>query len=167
MENLKRTFNYRYSSSKEQYIVRFIECVVERGYGKTITLEETGKLLQYNIEDEHELKKMKSVMCRIKNYLIDRGYVLKSIVGVGYYIMKPKQIPNYVYRTYTLRTLRLIEKQNRILDHTPTSDLSNVRQEENAQIKDLTKVTYEAINKSIDESEYFKNRAFYNGLEDE
>lgn len=167
MENLKRTFNYRYSSSKEQYIVRFIECVVERGYGETITLEETGKLLQYNIEDEHELKKMKSVMCRIKNYLIDRGYVLKSIVGVGYYIMKPKQIPNYVYRTYTLRTLRLIEKQDRILAHTPISDLSVVRQEENSQIKDLTKVTYEAINKSIDESEYFKNRAFYNGLDDE
>ena len=162
-----RTFNYRYSSSKEQYIVKFIECVVERGYGETITLEETGKLLQYNIEDEHELKKMKSVMCRIKNYLIDRGYVLKSIVGVGYYIMKPKQIPNYVYRTYTLRTLRLIEKQDRILAHTPISDLSELRQKENAEIKQLTKVTYEAINKSIDESEYFKNRAFYNGLDDE
>lgn len=167
MERSERKFNYRYSSNKEGNIVNFIQCVVEKGYGQTISLSETGKLLGYNIEDEHELKKMKSTLARVKNYLIDRGYVLKSIVGVGYYIMKPKQIPNYVYRTYTLRTLRLIEKQDRILAHTPISDLSVARQTENAQIKDLTKVTYEAINKSIDESEYFKNRAFYNGLDDE
>lgn len=167
MERSERTFNYRYSSNKEGNIVNFIQCVVEKGYGQTISLSETGKLLGYNIEDEHELKKMKSTLARVKNYLIDRGYVLKSIVGVGYYIMKPKQIPNYVYRTYTLRTLRLIDKQDRILAHTPISDLSELRQKENAEIKSLTKVTYEAINKSIDESEYFKNKSVYNGLDDE
>lgn len=163
----ERTFNYRYSSSKEQNIVEFIKCVTQRGYGETISLEEAGQILKYNIDNEKEFRRFRSVMSRIKNYLIDRGYLLKSIVGVGYYIMKPKQVPNYVYRTYTLRSLRLIEKQDRILEHTPTSELSQIRQQENKDIKALTKKTYEAINKSIDESEYFKNRAFYNGLDDE
>ena len=80
--------------------------------------------------------------------------------------MKPKQIPNYVYRTYTLRSLRLIEKQNKILEHTPTSELSTERQHENQDIKALAKTTYEAINKSIDESEYFKNKYLYDNLND-
>ena len=166
MVKQERTFNYRYSSSKEGYIVQFIERVLERGYGGTITLEEAGKILNYNIDNEKELNKMRTVIARIKNYLIDRGYVLKSIPSIGYYIMKPKQIPNYVYRTYTLRSLRLLEKQDRILAHTPISDLSELRQKENAEIKVLTRVTYEAINKSIDESEYFKNKYIYNGMED-
>ena len=105
-------------------------------------------------------------MARIKNALIDKGYLLKTITNVGYYIMKPKQIPNYVYRTYTLKTLRLIEKQGRILTHTETLDLSEQRKKENEEIKKLTEVTYEAIENSIFTSDYFKNKNIYDNLND-
>ena len=159
-------FNYRYSSSKEQYVVEFIDYVLSKNYGETISLETCGKILRYNTEDEKEFKRFKSLMARIKNALIDKGYLLKTITNVGYYIMKPKQIPNYVYRTYTLRTLRLIEKQDRILTHTETLNLNEQRKQENEEIKKLTKVTYEAIENSIFTSDYFKNKNIYDNLND-
>jgi len=160
------TFNYRYSSSKEQYIIEFMDYVLSKKYGETISLEICGKFLKYNIGDEKELKKFKNLMNRIKNALIDKGYLLKTIPNVGYYIMKPKQIPNYVYRTYTLRTLRLIEKQDRILKHTDISDLNNERKKENEEIKVLTYTTYEAIETAIFQSDYFKNKNIYDELND-
>lgn len=166
ISNRRSGINYRYSSAKEQQVIEFMDYVLSKTYGETISLREAARILQYNIEDEKEMKKFKSMMGRIKNELIDKGYLLKSIVNVGYYIMKPKQIPDYTYRTYTLRTLRLLEKQDRILAHTDTSGLSDIRMKENLEIKELNKVTYEAINTCIDTSSYFENKNFYNSLDD-
>ena len=166
LRNKRSGLNYRYSSAKEQQVIELIDYVLTKNYGETIPLREAAKILQYNIDDEGEMKRFKSMMSRIKNALIDKGYVLKSITNVGYYIMKPKQVPDYTYRTYTLRTLRLLEKQDRILAHIDTSELSTIRLKENEEIKSLNKVTYEAINTCIDTSSYFENKNFYNGLDD-
>ena len=158
--------NYRYSSAKEQQVIELIDYVLTKNYGETISLREAAKILQYNIEDEGEKKRFKMMMYRVRNALVDKGYVLKSITNVGYYIMKPKQIPDYTYRTYTLKTLRLLEKQDRILEHVDTSELSITRIQENIEIKALNKATYEAINTCIDTSSYFEHKNFYNGLDD-
>lgn len=158
--------NYRYSSLKEQQAIELIDFILEKNYGDVVPLREASRILQYNIDDELEKKRFNSMMSRIKNELIDKGYILKTIVNIGYYIMKPKQIPDYTYRTYTLATLRLLEKQNRILEHTDTTVLSEVRLKENIEIKSLNKTTYEAVNSCIDESSYFENKNFYNSLND-
>lgn len=166
LRNRRSGLNYRYSSAKEQQVIELIDYILSKNYGDTIPFSQAARILQYNIEDENENKKFKSMMSRVKNALIDKGYVLKSIVNVGYYIMKPKQIPDYTYRTYTLRTLRLLEKQDRILTHIDTSELSTIRIKENQEIKALNKTTYEALNTCIDTSSYFENKSFYNALDD-
>lgn len=158
--------NYRYSSAKEQYVTELIEYICDKKYGDVIPELEAARILHYNIEDEQEKRKFKSLMARVKNALIDKGYVLKSIRNLGYYIMKPKQIPDYTYRTYTLATLRLLEKQDRILQHIDTSELNVTRLQENTEIKALNKSTYEAISNALDTSSYFENKDFYNNLDD-
>lgn len=165
-KNERISMNYRYSSAKEQQVTEFIEFVLSKNYGDTISLRDATRILQYNIEDEKEKKRFLSLMARIKNALIDRGYVLKTITNVGYYIMKPKQIPDYTYRVYTLRTLRLLEKQDRILQHIDTTQLTVNRKKENEEIKALNKVIYDAINTCIDTSDYFEHKDFYNKLQD-
>ena len=166
LRNRRNGINYRYSSSKEQQVIELIDHILSKNYGDTVTFAEAARILQYNIEDERENKKFKSMMARIKNSLIDKGYLLRSITNRGYYIMKPKQVPDYTYRIYTLRTLRLLEKQDRILTHIDTSGLSTVRLKENEEIKSLNRTTYEAINTCIDTSSYFENKSFYNALDD-
>ena len=160
------SFNYRYSSKKEAEAIEFIDYVMSKEYGETLPISTCAYMLKYNIDDERELKKFRSIMARIRNALIDKGYVLKSIPNVGYYIMKPKQIPSYVYRTYTLKTLRFLEKQDRILQHTDTSELQGLRIRENEEIKELTQITYEAIDMSINESDYFNHKEIYNSMND-
>ena len=47
--------------------------------------------------------------------IIEKGVVLKSVAGVGYYILKPKQVSGYVYHTYTRRIDKLLAKGGKIL----------------------------------------------------
>lgn len=93
-------YDSNYASEYRERIGELVEFILEKEYGDTILLEEAARILHYNIDDEDELKKFKSTMGRVKNFLIDYGYVLKSISGIGYYILKPKQIASHCYRTY-------------------------------------------------------------------
>ena len=102
--------NYRYNSKLSQAVSDVITYILDKSYGDTIPFETLSKMLGYNIEDEKEKKKFQSIMARIKNYLVEKGYVLRTIVGRGYYIMKPKQISGYCYHTYICRLDNLLEK---------------------------------------------------------
>ena len=162
--------NFRYDSSYQsefkQKIQETVEYILERNYGDTISFNTLGKLLHYNIYDEVENKKFKSTMGRVKNFLIDKGYVLKSIPGVGYYILKPKQISGYCYHTYIKRTENLLEKSDRILSHVAQSELSEIRKEEYENVCDLNSDVINAIDSSIENSKYFNRKNYYDNLED-
>ena len=162
--------NFRYDSSYQpefkQRIQEAVEYILERNYGDTISFSTLGKLLHYNIDDEVENKKFKSTMGRVKNFLIDKGYVLKSIPGVGYYILKPKQISGYCYHTYIRRTENLLNKSGRILSHVAQNELSEIRKEEYENVCDLNSDVINAIDSSIENSKYFNRKNYYDNLED-
>ena len=105
-------------------------------------------------------------MARVKNILIDYGYVLKTIVNVGYYILKPKQISGYCYHTYMRRTENLLEKSNRILQHTETYRLSTDRKKEYNEVCDLNADLITNIENTIEGSNYYHNKNHYDSLED-
>lgn len=162
--------NFRYDSNYEteykQRIQETIEYILDKDYGKTIEFYVLSKLLHYNIDDEKENKKFKSTMARVKNFLIDYGYVLKSITGVGYYILKPKQISGYCYHTYILRTENLLNKSDRILKHIDSSQLSNIRKEEKQEVTNLNTEMINTIDTTIENSQYYKKKQKYDSLED-
>lgn len=161
-----RYSNSRYNSEKEQYIQELTEKILDMNYGETIEFEECARILHYNIELEEEAKKFKSMMAKIKNFLIDYGYVLKTIGGIGYYILKPKQISGYCYKTYMTKTSRLLAKSERILNHTDETELSDTRMEEYENAKMLNQELQEAIEGTINSSVYYSRKDYYNSLED-
>lgn len=150
-------------SKKMQETINYI---LDHNYGDTLTNTSLAKLLGYNIEDEKEKMKFKSMMARVKNFLIDYGYILKSIPHLGYYILKPKQIAGHCYRTYIRRTTSLLEKSDKIINHTAKSELSADRLQEHNEIKELNEELTEKIWNTIQESGYYRRKDYYNNLED-
>lgn len=165
---MKPNFRYtgEYKSEYNQRIAELIEYILDQDYGVTISFEKCASYLHYNIEDEHENKKFKSTMGRVKNFLIDKGYVLKSIPGVGYYILKPKQISGYCYHTYIKRTENLLGKSGRILSHVAQSELSEIRKEEYDNLCDLNFDVTNAIDSTIENSKYYSKKNYYDNLDD-
>lgn len=163
--------NYRYegerNSEYKQRISEVVEYILDKNYGETIEFDILANMLHYNIEIEEENKKFKSTMSRIKNILIDFGYVLKSITRVGYYILKPKQISGYCYHTYIRKTTNLLDKSARILNHTRHSLLSPERKEEYDNVVDLNFDTTTAIENTIENSKYYSRKAYYDSLGDD
>jgi hypothetical protein len=78
---MKKEFRYNgeYESAKKQHIQETVEYILDKGYGQTLTHSELGKILHYNIDDEEEFDKYRSTMGRIKNFLLQYGFVLKGI----------------------------------------------------------------------------------------
>lgn len=165
---IKTNFRYdsRYNSEHKQHFQETIDYILEQEYGSTIPFEKLGQLMHYNLENEEEFKKFKSQMCRVKNFLIDYGFVLKSIAHIGYYILKPKQISGYCYHTYIRKTTDLIEKSDKILQHVDKDELSDIRKQEHKEVIELNSNVKNSIDTTIDDSKYFKNKEMYNNLDD-
>ena len=115
---------------------------------------------------EKEARKFKSTMVKVKNFLIDYGKILKTISGVGYYILKPKQISGYCYKTYITITSKILSKSERILKHVDREELDEPRTEEYENIKSLNQELQEAIEGTINSSVYYSRKDYYNSLED-
>jgi len=165
---MKPNFRYdsSYQSEHKQHIQEVIEHILDKNYGDTIGFISLANLLHYNIDDEKECKKFKLMMSRVRNILIDYGYVLKSIVGVGYYILKPKQISGYCYHTYIRKTENLLNKSGRILSHVAKSELSEIRKEEYDNVCELNLDVTNVIDTTIENSKYYNKKIYYDSLED-
>jgi hypothetical protein len=160
-------YDSRYNSLKKRELQETIELILDKDYGETIPFEQLSKILHYNLDDEQEKRKFRSAMARVKNFLIDYGYVLKTITNVGYYILKPQHISSYCYRTYIDKTKVLLEKSERILTHVDQAELSDVRKKEHSEMTDLNRELYGEIGLIVESSDYGKNRAYYNSLKDD
>ena len=160
--------NFRYKNTKnENRIKDAVDYILDMNYGSTIPFGLLADIMRYNIQDEQEEKKFKNTMSRVKNILVDSGYILKTITGVGYYILKPKHISSYCYRTYVDRTKRLLEKSERVLKHIDRTVLSDIRKKEHKEMMELNRDIYGEIGLIVEGSEYGRNRAYYNSLKDE
>lgn len=167
MPRINYRYEGQYNSKYKERISDVVEYILDKDYGQTIEFEILANMLHYNIEVEEENKKFKSTMARIKNILIDYGYVLKSVTGVGYYILKPKQISGYCYHTYIRRTTNLLDKSARILNHTQHSLLSQDRKEEYDNVCELNLDTANAIQSTIENSKYYNRKIYYDSLKDD
>lgn len=166
MKNNRMEVNYRYATKREEQIRDAVEFILDHDYDSTIEFGELAEIMRFNIADEQEERRFKTTMGRVKNILIDHGYVLKTIVGIGYYILKPKHISSYCYRTYVDKTKVLLEKSERILSHIDKTELSDVRKKEQSQMYDLNQQLYGEIGLIVEGSEYGKNRYYYDSLKD-
>jgi hypothetical protein len=159
-------YDSRYNSEYKDRIAELVEFILDKNYGEIILNSEISKILHYNIDDEKEFLKFKSTMSRVKNFLVDYGYILKNVSGTGYYILKPKQIAGHCYHTYIVKTQRLLDKSDRVLNHTDGTQLSEIRKEEFNNVLELNTVLNDKIWETIKHSGYYDRKAYYDSLED-
>ena len=166
---MKQNFRYEHQrdSERKQCKQEVIEFILSEPYGSTITDEKLAKMLRYNIDDEEEYHKYKTMMSRIKSFLTRYGRVLKGISGVGYYILKPSQMAQHCYRTYIKSASRLYDKSAYILDRTDKTELNETRIEEMNNIIELNKSLIDNSWKTIEESAYYSRKAYYDTLKED
>ena len=155
-----------YNSEKMQKIQECMEYVLEHDYGQMLLNTELAKKLGYNIENEIEQKKFKSMMSRIKNYSAEYGYVLKGVHQVGYYILKPQHVANHCFRTYIRSSQRTNDKSLWIMNHIDKTELEDERLEEYDNFIELQKEIIDKTESLIDNSKYFNRMDYYNNLKD-
>lgn len=159
-------FDQERDSDKKQYKQEVIEYILNEDYGVTLFNENLARMLHYDIEDELEYYKFKSMMTSIKSFLITKGKVLKGIPGVGYYILKPSQVAQHCYRTYVKKAGRMYDKSAYILDRTDKTGLSEVRLEEMNNMMELNKQLIDNAWNTIKESPYYSRKDYYDSLND-
>ena len=166
--NRKLDFRYEgiYNSQYKQNVQETVEHILERNYGETLTHETLGKMLGYRIDNEEEFRKYKNMMSKVKNIVLPYGRILKSVAGIGYYILKPKQISSYCYRTYIQRTQRMLAKSKEVLGYVELSELSDDRRLEHKDVSVLSDDLIENARQTIERSTYYDQRRYYDNLED-
>lgn len=164
---MKKNYRYegQYESKKKHNIQEACEFILEQNYGNTISDTDLAKILGYNINDELEFKQYKIIMARVRNFLLQYGYVLKSISGVGYYILKPEQVTRHCYKTYIKRASRLYDKSAFVLDRTDKTEMNKDRLEEINNMMELNKQLIEKVENTIMESRYYSRKDYYDSLE--
>ena len=147
----------------KEMIVKYI---LNKDYGETIKYEELQPYTKYNLSDETESYIFKSsVMSRVKNILIEYGYVLRSIKYVGYYILKPNQIQSYTYRNYIKKPLKTFMKAECILNNTNTRKLETEELIRHQLTVELSRNLIDETNKIINSKEYMNLDEFKDSLE--
>ena len=166
---MKQNFRYEqtYESKKKRNIQEVVEFILDQDFGGVVSDTDLSKILGYSMKDEKEFRRYKATMCRVKNFLLQYGYVLKSIAGIGYYILKPQQISSHCYRTYVKRASRLYDKSAFILDRVDKTELSEIRLEELDNMTKLNKQLIEGVENVIENSTYYQRKNYYDSLEDE
>lgn len=162
--------NFRYEqindSENKQRKQELVELILDTNYGNVISLNTIGDILKLNINDELELIKLKRIVGSLKDFLVTRGKVLRSIKGVGYYILKPKEISGYCYRNFIKKSQRTLDKSMFVLSCTDQTDLTHIQKEEFADMMELNKELIEKVSKTVVESTYFNRKAYYESLQD-
>lgn len=147
---------------KNELIIKNIcEFIREKDYGTMIYYTDITRRIGLNIELEEHMKLFKRLMSKVKNILIDYSYILKSVGGKGYYILKPNQIPSFTYRTYITKPQRAYEKAKRILNRTDKSNFRELDKEEHLIVTNLNDELIEKTDIIISNSDYFKNKDKY------
>ena len=153
--------NYRYNSKNELIIKDICEFIRTKNYGTIIYYTDITRRIGLNIELEEHKKYFKRLMSKVKNILIDYSYILKSVGGKGYYILKPNQISSFTYRTYITKPQRAYEKAKRILERTDKKDFKKLDKEEYEDITKLNNKLIEVSDYTIFNSNYYKNKEKY------
>lgn len=158
--------NFKKGTINEEKYSKVCEYILSKNYGDILEHKTLANMFEIELLTDKDWHRFSNRMTRIKNIMIDYGIVLKNVVGIGYYILKPKQISSYCYRTYVDKSKILLNKSERILKNINQKELSEVRKKEYKEMKGFNKKLIEEVNLIEENSDYISNKSYYNSLED-
>lgn len=158
--------NFKKGTINEEKYTKVCKYVLSKNYGDVLDYKVLAGMFEIELSEDKDWHRFSNRMSRVKNIMVDYGIVLKNVIGVGYYILKPKQISSYCYRTYVDKSKELLNKSERILKNVNKKELSDVRKKEHKEMSGLNNKLIEEVKMVEEHSEYVNNKEYYNSLED-
>ena len=144
----------KYESTPKEKRQKVIELILTKEYGETVTYNELNAILQENINDYQGKVAFRRNMNKVKNELFSKGYVIRPILNVGYYILKPNQVSSYTYRNYIVRPINSFKKAKTILENTERKQLKGQETTEYQTTYELNEAMIYANAELINADEY-------------
>lgn len=166
-ENNIRSGFYKTSFAVQDAEKNVKNYILTKKYGETVTNLTLSSMLGFNLENEKQLSKYKRTMAKIRKDLIEESYIMKPVNGIGYYIMRPNEIPNYCYRTYIKRTMSTLDKSDLILVNTDKEKLTGEHIQEYKDIVELNNKLNDVLWNTTKNSNYYNRMEHYNSLVEE
>lgn len=166
MENKIIIKELKYNTVNKETIEEISNYILSKEYGKTIKYTDLANKADLDITDAVQYRKMIAMMKKVKEILVNYGYVLKSIPNIGYYILKPKQVSGFAYRKYVAKIPKMLIKTEKILTNVDKKELSNERIKERNEVEELTKTLRENVETTIINSKYYSRKDYYKKLQD-
>lgn len=128
--------------------------ILTKKYGDTVTNEEINNILQEDLKDEYGKKRFRDQMNKVKNKLYEKGYVIRCIYNIGYYILKPNQVSSYTYRNFIVKPTKQFKKAQKILKHTDCKEFNVEETTEFELTRTLNKNIIDTTNKILNSEKY-------------
>lgn len=153
------------SLSPKEKREKLYEFILSKNYGETITIEQINNILQENLNSDLGSKRFRNQINKVKNKLYEKGYVIRSIYDIGYYILKPNQVSSYTYRNFIIKPTKQFNKARIIMKNTNTKDLNDDEYVELYNTIELNKEMIRTTNKVLkSEKNFYKEGNYYNGI---
>lgn len=128
------------------------------GYeGKYQINKNTAEIISLNYNNTGKIR-FRSQMNKVKDRLYKKGFVIRSIYNIGYYILKPNQVSSYTYRNFIVRPTNQYKKAKTILENLNNKNFNNFENLEFESTKSLNKKIIKTTNDLLNSNEY-KNLA--------
>lgn len=128
--------------------------ILTKKYGDTITNEELNNILQEDLKDEYGKIRFRNQMIKVKDTLYKKGFVIRAIYNIGYYILKPNQVSSYTYRNFIIRPTKQYNKAKTILENINNKEFNNDENLEFKTTKSLNKKIIDTTNNLLNSNEY-------------
>lgn len=128
--------------------------ILSKDYGTTLTFDEVNEFIGENLKDEKGLKRFRNAVRKVKRQLYQEGYVLRGVMNIGYYILKPNQIAGYTYRNFMLKPINSFYTAQIILEKAKTKSLNVNDKEKHAKAKQLNEALICVNTQLLEDKEY-------------
>lgn len=153
------------SLSPKEKREKLYEFILSKNYGETITIEQINNILQENLNSDLGSKRFRNQINKVKNKLYEKGYVIRSIYDIGYYILKPNQVSSYTYRNFIVKPTKQFNKARIIMKNTNSKNLNDDEYIELYNTIELNKEMIRTTNKILNsEKNFYKKGIYYNGI---
>lgn len=128
--------------------------ILTKKYGDTITNEELNNILQEDLKDEYGKIRFRNQMVKVKDTLYKKGFVIRPIYNIGYYILKPNQVSSYTYRNFIVKPTKQFKKAQKILKYTDCKEFNVEETTEFELTRTLNKNIIDTTNKILNSEKY-------------
>lgn len=128
--------------------------ILSKPYGTTLTFNELNEFVGEDLKDEYGKIRFKSFVGKVKKRLHLKGYVLRNVNSIGYYILKPNQIAGFTYRNYIVKPIYSFNRAKVILSCAEKNKLNQKEKQIHNKTEELNSAMISAFDMLVNDEDY-------------